>query len=100
MYWRDCSDCHLIFTDILPIGDLYVLSSLYEAPNNETDKNMNLYPHLQFTAQAYVTGWRVRGESVGGQGGESVVSLGRGCETVSPSTVHCAGLRDRVESQR
>ena len=68
MYWRDCSDSHLIFTDILPIGGLYVPSSLYEAPNNETDENMNLYPHLRFTAQAYVTGWRVRGESVGGQG--------------------------------
>ena len=36
-----------------------------------------------------VQGGRVRGEFVGG-----------GCETVSPSTVHCAGIRDRVESQR
>ena len=61
---------------------------------------MRPYPHLRFTAQAYMTGWRVRGESVGGQGGESEVSLGGGCETVSPSTVHCAGPCDRVESQK
>ena len=47
---------------------------------------MRLYPHLRFTVQAYVTGWRVRGESVGGQGGESEVSLWED--------------RDRVESQR
>ena len=97
MYWRNCSDCHVIFTDILPIGGLYVPSSLYEAPNNETDENMNLYPHLRFTAQAYVTGWRVRGESVGGQGGESEVSLwedGRGGES------EVSLWEDRVESQR
>ena len=55
-------------------------SSLYESPNNETDEKMRLYPHLRFSAQVYVTGWRVRGESgwrVRGEsvGGESEVSL-------------------------
>ena len=53
------------------------------------EEGARLYPHLRFTAQAYVTGWRVRGESVGG-----------GCETVSPSMVRCVDLCDRVESQR
>ena len=42
-------------------------SSLYEAPNNETDEKMRLYPHLRFSAQVHVTGWRVRGESMGGR---------------------------------
>ena len=75
----------LFVADILPIGGLYVPSSLYDAPNNETDGNMRLYPHIRFTAQAYVTGWRIRGESVGGgQAGESEVSVWGG----------------RVESQR
>ena len=32
------------------------------------ESEVSLYPHLRFTAQAYVTGWRVRGKSVGGQG--------------------------------
>ena len=56
-----------------------------------------------------MTGWRVRGESVGGQGeesevsvwecreGESEVSLRGECETVSTSMVECTGLCDRVE---
>ena len=52
------------FADVLPVGGLYVPSSLYEAPNNETDEKMRLYPHLRFSAQVYVTGWRVRGEFV------------------------------------
>ena len=46
------------------------------------ESEVSLYPHLRFTVQVYVTGWRVRGESV------------------PASTLHCAGLRDRVESQR
>ena len=51
-------------------------SSLYEAPNNETDEKMRLYPHLRFSAQVYVTGWRVRGETLGGQGGVRGQSVG------------------------
>ena len=53
--------------------------SLYEAPNNETDEKMRLYPHVRFSAQVYVTGWRVRGESLGGQGGVRGQSA---CESV------------------
>ena len=42
----------------------------------ETDEKMRLYPHLRFSAQVYVTGWRVTGQSLGGQGGVRGQSVG------------------------
>ena len=74
-----CVGCLFCVADVLPVGGLYVPSSLYEAPNNETDEKMRLYPHVRFSAQVYVTGWRVRGESLGGQGGVRGQSA---CESV------------------